>query len=233
MVLLFMVVLGLLLTSCGAQPEDAPVQTETAAPETADTVTDAVTQAPEGYPYTFTVENGEEITVYLPREPEEWAELHLCDLDGTGNLNRVILHNTANGTGLWLEEVRVFDGACGEELAVVPVDDVIAAYVAVADSGDWWTLTISGAEYKIDKAQFSDDLADQLYEMPGFDSYRNFFVEHGQLYCDIGIVCAGAGMGFAKESLRIRYGCDAGRIVPAEITFLRDASESSDDIPTA
>ncbi|MBQ7982326.1 MAG: hypothetical protein IJ302_02065, partial [Clostridia bacterium] len=164
LILLLAAVLGLMLSACGTQPGETPDQTETsAASETADTVTDAVTQVPEGYPYTFTVENGEEITVFLPREPEEWAELHLCDLDGTGNLNRVILHNTASGTGLWLEEARVFDGESGEELAVTPVDDVIAAYVAMSDGGDWWLLTISGAEYKIDKAQFSDYPAEELY----------------------------------------------------------------------
>ncbi|MGM9626394.1 MAG: hypothetical protein ACI3XM_11885, partial [Eubacteriales bacterium] len=54
---------------------------------------------------------------------------------------------------------------------------------------------------------------------------------NGQLYCRIRILCVGTPTGYAKESLLIRYGFEAGAMIPVEITFCK--SENTSSVPTA
>ena len=45
------------------------------------------------YPFSFFTEGGEEITVELPCDPEQYAELHACTLDDAGALYHAILYS--------------------------------------------------------------------------------------------------------------------------------------------
>ena len=82
-------------------------------------------------------------------------------------------------------------------------------------------MTVSGAEYQIPKSQFADYPADQLLTDPDPTQFQNFFVENGQLFCRVSLLCAGNGTGYAAETLKIRYDIVDGTVTAAEITFER------------
>lgn len=194
----------------------------------------------DGYPYSFTLDDGTEKTIYFSdSDPADYAELHLAQLDDTGVPNRIVLHRWAGGTGVYIENAYVFDGTTGENLPVTPPEDIIAQYLTVDNTNEGWILHIGGAEYTISKEQFADYAADQIYETPDFSHQIDYSVENGQLYCAIGILCAGMGTGYAEESLSVRYqyaaGTDGtpGAVIPAEITFRRAAGALSGTIEEA
>lgn len=182
--------------------------------------------------FAFLLEDGTEKTVLLPDiDPACQAELHLAPLDDTGVSNRIVLYSRASGTDINPETAYVYDGETGEELPLTPPGDVLAQYLSVNNTENAWVLHIGGSDYSIDKTQFSDYADEELFDTPDFSQYNDFYVENGLLYCRIRILCTNALAGYAKESLLIRYGFEAGAIIPVEITFCK--SENTSSVPTA
>ncbi len=227
--ILSLVLLLLAFSACTAAPSstedtvDTPNAAQTT--ENAHNPTDPLQTTGVGYPYDVILDNGNTVTLTLEgSDPAYHTELHLAALDDTDILNRVVLHKEAGGTGICIEHAYVLDGETGEELPVTAVDEVLSQFVSVSVTDDAWILTVSGVEHRIEKAQFADYPAEQIWDVPVFSQYNDFYMENGQLYCNVGILCAGMGTGYAAESLRIRYGYENGAIVPAEITFLKTES---------
>ena len=232
---LFPAVLALLiplLLSCsgdGGLPQestDIPTVPETAAPAEPDTPPTV-----ESYPFSFLLDSGEEITVSLPRDPELFAELHLCTMSGEETPVRAVLTDIADKAGLLLDEARIFSGEDGTEYPVVSPDEILNRYAVFSDSEDAWHMTVSGAEYQIPKAQFADSPAESLLSLPDPSKQQNFYVENGQLYCRVFFLCTDTEDGYAAESLRIRYDLTDGIVTASEITFLRAASEEIEETP--
>lgn len=224
--LILSLTLSLLLCACSEEVPTLDTQAsphaEPEPPMVSATETTAAVDGIPAYPYTFSLENGEEMTITLyGNDPAAFAELHLAQLDNTEVFNRVVLHREASGTGVSIEHAHVFDGTTGDALPVTPVADCIAQYVTVANTEDAWILTVAGTDYRIEKAQFADYPTEELLEIPDFSLHHDFSIENGQLFCTVRMLCAGPDTGFAAESLRIRYGFGDAMIVPAEITFLK------------
>ena len=97
------------------------------------------------YPFTFFTEDGEEITVELPCDPERDAELHACTLDASDALYHVILYRAASETDGSTECARVFSYEDGREYPVVPVDEILSRYVTVTSEDGFWRMTVNGA----------------------------------------------------------------------------------------
>lgn len=221
---------AVLLVSCN--PAAAPAENVTESAQMPQTASPAEPDTPptvESYPFEVMLDDGTEITVSLPRDPDLYAEVHLCTMTGEETPVRVILQNLADGTGLLLEEARVFSGEDGTEYPVVAPDEILARYAAFSDGEDAWSITVSGAEYLIPKAQFADADAKTLLALPDASVQQNFYVENGQLYCRVFFLCTGDGTGFAAESLNIRYDLVDGTVTASEITFLRAADEEHED----
>lgn len=223
----------LLLIGCTQSDPSKAVQTTDAAsapvPQTAEPAEPDTPPSVESYPFAIMLDDGTEITVSLPRDPEYYAELHLCALSGEETPVRVILQNLAGGTGVLLEEARVFSGDDGTEYPVVSPDEVLGRYVTFTDSEDAWHMTVEGAEYLIPKAQFSDYPTEALFPLPNPSMWQNFYVENGQLFCRVSFLCAGDGTGFAAETLRIRYDLIDGTVTASEITFERPEIAESEE----
>ncbi len=222
---------AMLLAACNFDAA-APQQTTADSTPIPETEAPAVPDTPpsvESYPFAVMLDDGSEITVSLPRDPEYHAELHLCTLSGEDVPVRAVLYNVADGTGLLLEEVRIFSGTDGTEYPLTPPDEILDRYVVFSDGADAWHMTVLGAEYQIPKAQFSDYPAEALFPLPNPSMWQNFYVENGQLFCRVSLLCAGDGTGFAAETLKIRYDLTDGTVTAAEITFERPAVEETDE----
>lgn len=219
-----------ILTACSGSTDPKNDMQSDTAPTPMTTEQTAPTEEPvtESYPFSFVLDDGTEMTITLPLDPEWNAELHLCTLSGTETPARVVLHKTGYGTGLLLEEARVFSGDDGAELPVTSVNDILSRYVSLSNESDYWRMLVGGAEYQIPKAQFADYPADQLLTTPDLTKFQNFFVEHGQLFCRVSLLCAGNGIGYAAETLKIRYDIVDGTVTAAEITFERPEMETDE-----
>ena len=206
------------LTACTPERVELPSSTgnDTKHPtDTSSTVTEP--NIPKDFPFTFSVDDADDITIKLPRDPALWAELHLLALDGTDSLNRVILHTVDDE----LEEARVFDGMTGNEIFVTPIKDILARFVSTEDDGTHWSIRIGGADFRISKDQFTDSAEEDFLTLPDFTRRCDYFVEHGVHFCRVRPMCTSQENGFANETLLIRYGFENGVVIPAEITFER------------
>ncbi len=227
---------AVLLVSCN--PAAAPAENVTESAQMPQTASPAEPDTPptvESYPFEVMLDDGTEITVSLPRDPDLYAEVHLCTMTGEETPVRVILLDIADDAKLLLDEARAFSGEDGTEYPVVSPDEILARYAVFTDSADAWRITVSGAEYLIPKAQFADADAKTLLALPDASVQQNFYVENGQLYCRVFFLCTdnspdgGTETGFAAESLKIRYDLVDGTVTASEITFLRAADEEHED----
>lgn len=218
--------------ACSRTASDDPAAVTTAMqPEETEQTSPIEEPVSDSFPFTFFLDDGSEYTVTLPRDPEYWAELHSCTLDDSGDATPVILLTTENGTGVHLEQARAFSCADGTEYPVTPVDEILTRYVTAEDCGTHWLLTVNGAGYEISKEQFADYPPEELFPVPNLSATQNFYVEHGRLYCRVGLLCAGAGTGYAAESLVIRYGLTDGTVTANEITFDRPTAQETEETP--
>ncbi|MGM9624701.1 MAG: hypothetical protein ACI3XM_03225, partial [Eubacteriales bacterium] len=80
------------------------------------------------------------------------------------------MYGRVSGTGASLETAYVYDGKTGEELPLTPPGDVLAQYLSVSNTENAWVLHIGGSDYSIDKTQFSEYAADELYDTPDFSA---------------------------------------------------------------
>lgn len=223
----------IVLCGCTAHTDSDAATTDSAIvsiPETAAPATPDTPPAVESYPFSVMLEDGSEIEISLPCDPEQWAELHVCALSDTETHARVVLYNIAHGTELSLEEARVFSGDNGTEYPVVSPNEILSRYVTIYDETDAWRMAVGGADYEISKSQFSDYPADQILTTPDPTLQQNFFVENGQLFCRVSFLCAGNGTGFAAETLKIRYDLTDGTLTAAEITFERAEIPQTEEI---
>ena len=210
-----------MLTACNTQTEPKETADTVPLPMTAEQTVPIEQPVVEPYPFIFYLDDGTEIEISLPRDPELYAELHLCSLSDEESPAHVLIHSTEGGTGVLLEEVRVFSGDDGAEYPVVSVDGILSRYVTISNEDEHWRMTVGGADYLIEKSQFADYPADQLLAEPDLTLHHNFFVENGQLFCRVSLLCAGAGTGYAAETLKIRYHISDNTVTAAEITFER------------
>ncbi len=210
--------------------DTAPAETKT----TADTPTMPVTAAPavpdapptvESYPMTLLLDDGTEVTVTLPRDPELLAELHLCAMSGEEILVRAVICDLGGDMGHPVEEVYAFSGDDGSAYRVVSPAEILNRYVTLADAEDAYLMTVSGAEYQIPKAQFAE--TDILLALPDPARSQNFYVENGQLFCRVSFLCDASHAVFAAETLKIRYDLTDGVLTAAEITFERPSAENA------
>ena len=214
-------------TETGSQAaSDLPTMPETAAPAVPDTPPTV-----ESYPFSVLLDNGEEITVTLPRDPELYAELHLCAMSGEEIPVRTVLLDVSDDPARLLDEVRVFSGEDGTEYPVITPTEILNRYAVFADGEDAWRMTVSGAEYLIPKAQFAHLPTDSLFAFPDPSKQQNFYVENGQLFCRVFFLCADTEDGYAAESLRIRYDLIDTTVTASEITFLRTETEDAEETP--
>ncbi len=177
------------------------------------------------YPFSFFTEDGEEITVELPCDPEQYAELHACTLDDAGALYHAILYSVEPEVGVLPEEVRVFSFEDGREYPVVPVGEILSRYVTVTSEEGLWRMNVGGAAYEVPKSQFSGESQSALSEMPDMTRSHDFYIENGHLFCRVSLLC-GADDLYAAEGLRIRFTIDGEGVTADEITFERQETET-------
>ena len=201
---------------------DTPAIPETAAPAVPD-----VPPTTESYPFSFMLDDGTELEISMPCDPELWSELHLCPLGDGETPARIVIYTLAHGTDMSHEEARAFNGDDGTEYPVISANEILSRYVTIYSEDEHWRMTVGGAEYFISKAQFAEYAAEEIRTDPDPTVYQNYFVENGQLFCRVSFLCAGNdASGFAAETLKIRYDLTDGTVTAAEITFERAETES-------
>lgn len=230
---LTMILFSLLITAsnlcaCSFDGGDTVTSDTAPAPMTVEQTVPIEQPVFEPYPFFIYLDDGTEIEISLPRDPELYAELHLCSLSAEESPSHVLIHSTESGTGVLIEEVRVFSGDDGTEYPVISVNEIVSRYVVLSDEETQWRMTVNGAEYLISKEQFADYPPEQIFAVPDLSQFHNFFVENGQLYCRISLLCAGNGTGFAAETLKIRYHIADNTVTAAEITFERPDTTDTD-----
>ena len=227
-VLLAFAIIPYTLSACNSQTETEKTTETSPHPMTAEQTVPIEQPVFDTHPFSIYLADGTEIEITLPRDPELYAELHLCNLSDDQSPAHVLIHSTESGTGALIEEVRVFSDDDGTEYSVVPVNEILSRYVIIAAEETQWRMTVNGAEYLISKEQFADYPPEQIFAEPDFSQFHNFYVENGQLYCRISLLCAGNGTGFAAETLKIRYHISDNTVTAAEITFERPDTTDTD-----
>ena len=221
--------LALVVWLCGCSSSDTAEQVTESAPIPAAAAPAEPDTPPtvESYPFAVMLEDGSEIEITLPRDPELWAELHVCAF-ADETTARVVLYNVADSADSSVEEARAFSGDDGTEYRVVSPAEILDRYMTVSDGADAWTITVGGAEYAISKAQFADQ-AGALLSVPDASRRQDFFVENGRLYCRVAFSCTEDGTSFAAETLTIRYDLIDGMLTAAEIAFERTEQEDAEE----
>ena len=232
--ILALLLCAVLLISCNPAAQNEAVTESAQMPETAAPAIPDTPPTVESYPFAVMLDDGEEITVSLPRDPDRYAELLLCTVTGEETPVRVILLDIAENENQLLDEARALSGEDGTEYPVTSPDEILARYAVFADGEDAWRITVSGAEYLIPKSQFADVPAESQLALPDASKQQNFYVENGQLFCRVFFQCTENAFDgstdprFAAESLVIRYDLVDGTVTAAEITFLRAADEENE-----
>ncbi len=180
----------------------------------------SIQEGANAYKYDVVLSDGsiKTLTMTDGYDPVVYAEDYTIQLDDTDTPNHVVLHKVSGGTGIFVNRPYVLDGTTGERIPVTPVDEIIEKYIEISANDEVWIIRIAGKEYPIAKSQFSDYPPDQICEMPRLDCIQHFTVVNNRLLCKVGIFCAGNGTGFAEENIYIRYGYEAGKIVPVEVS---------------
>ena len=224
---LMLAITAAVLTSCSGENDDGPTTEQTPAPLITEQTTPVAEPITEEYPFSFILDDGTEISITLPYDPEYDSEMHLCSLSDTDTLAHVLIHNVPSDGGIQPEEIRVFSGEDGHEYSVTTVNEVLSRYVTIYSEDTDWRMAVNGADYMIPKAQFSDDPSVSLLENPDPTRKQDFFVENGQLFCRVSFLCTAAEDGYADETLKIRFDIVDGAVSAAEITFERPQSEET------
>lgn len=119
---------------------------------------------------------------------------------------------SGSGTGVNVEEPRLFDGGTLDEIPHVPYERIIEEHVVF--SGDsYFYVTVDNDVHKFDKADFSQPL---WTEIPCVGIFNSYSTEDGHLVC-----LATCSVSFMEDcgKIKVRYKYSNGQMVMDSVAF--------------
>ena len=120
---------------------------------------------------------------------------------------------SGSGTGVNVEEPRLFDGGTLEEIPYVPYERIIEEHVAFSGDDSYFYVTVDKDVHKFDKADFSKPL---WTEIPYVGTFNSYSTEDGCLVC-----LATCSVSFMEEcgKIKVRYKYSGGQMVMDSVAF--------------
>lgn len=123
---------------------------------------------------------------------------------------------SGSGTGVNVEEPRLFDGGTLEEIPYVPYERIIEEHVVFSGDDSYFYVTVDNDVHKFDKADFSQPL---WSEIPYVGVFNSCSTEDGWLTC-----LATCSVSFMEDCgrIKVRYKYSNGQMVMDSVAFCGD-----------
>ncbi len=148
------------------------------------------------------------------REPE----LILRDLTGDGLDDCAVLLISSGGTGVRLENARVFDGASLTEYPVRDPLDYINEQVTFASEVENFIIQINGSDVRIAKDGL-DTPDERLFDEIACGAWVEYDVIGGELVCQVGCSVSPSDI---HGCLNVKYAFAEGEFVPQSVEYMEE-----------